>query len=277
MTPSISANPIIGYIPLTVAFEYSELPQIPTAVLWNFGDGETSTEENPTHTYETAGTYVARVSIEDINGTYELSKTISALEPVPPNVSISADNTTGYAPATITFTGTAEGGQPTDYVREWDFGDGETSAEENPEHRYTSPGTYTVTLSVTSNGGNTETSVSITVLLQEPTYPTPSLKIQQTGQYTITAINDTEYINITPASVLWNFGDGSANTLAESAAGMASQAHTYAATGIYTITATIEYPTGHQQIPEKSAVLYYLNALPDGIILNGQYKRRSTK
>lgn len=274
MTPSISANQVIGYIPLTVAFAYSGLPEIPTSVVWDFGDGETSTEESPIHTYETAGTYIARVTIQDAGSTYEISETINALEPIPPNVSISADNTTGYTPATIAFTGTVEGGQLTDYVRTWDFGDGETSTEENPEHRFTTPGSYLVTLSVSSNAGNTTTSASITIVLTAPTYPTPSLKTQQTGQFTVAIQNDTEYIDITPKKVTWDFGDESPIVTSEDPAGMASQTHTYAATGIYIAKVTIEYPTGHQQIPEITAVLYYLNAMPNGIILSGQYKRR---
>jgi PKD repeat protein len=275
MTPSISANPISGYIPLTVAFAYSGETITPISASWDFGDGNTSTDTSPNHTYETAGPYLVTLTLTDAgNNTETATISITALEPTPPNVSISADNTTGYAPATIVFTGTVEDGQPTDYVRTWDFGDGETSTEENPEHRYTAPGSYLVTLSVSSNAGSTTTSASITIVLSEPTYPTPSLKTQQTGQFTISVINDTEYINITPNKVIWDFGDGSPNVTSEDPAGMASQTHTYAATGIYIAKVTIEYPTGHQQLPEITAVLYYLNAMPDGIILNGQYKRR---
>lgn len=69
----------------------------------------------------------------------------------PPTAAFSADVTSGDAPLTVTFT------DESTYVPDawlWDFGDGETSTEQNPVHEYAEDGTYTVTLTASNNGGS---------------------------------------------------------------------------------------------------------------------------
>lgn len=69
----------------------------------------------------------------------------------PPQSAFSANMTSGTAPMDVTFTSTSTG-TITSYS--WDFGDGTTSVEQNPTHTYSTPGTYSVTLSVTGSGGS---------------------------------------------------------------------------------------------------------------------------
>ena len=68
-----------------------------------------------------------------------------------PVANFSADPTEGYAPLTVQFTDLSTN-TPTSWL--WDFGDGETSTEENPEHTYNEAGIYTVTLTATNGGGS---------------------------------------------------------------------------------------------------------------------------
>jgi outer membrane protein assembly factor BamB len=75
----------------------------------------------------------------------------------------------GEATITIQFTGTIFGGVPP-YTCQWDFGDGQTSQDENPTHLYTHEGLYSATFSVTDNEGNTSTdSASVIVHYAPPT------------------------------------------------------------------------------------------------------------
>ena len=69
----------------------------------------------------------------------------------PPTANFTANVTSGTAPLTLQFTDTSTG-DPTTWF--WDFGDGATSTERHPVHTYTAPGTYTVSLTVTSAGGS---------------------------------------------------------------------------------------------------------------------------
>ncbi|WP_308219145.1 PKD domain-containing protein [Methanoplanus endosymbiosus] len=70
--------------------------------------------------------------------------------PPAPVADFTADTTSGNAPLTVTFTDSSTN-SPASWL--WDFGDGETSTEENPSHTYSSAGTYDVTLTVTGTGG----------------------------------------------------------------------------------------------------------------------------
>ena len=63
-----SASPISGDTPLNVTFT-DKTKGIPTAWEWNFGDGENSTQQNPTHIYSKAGTYIVNLTVSNTNGT----------------------------------------------------------------------------------------------------------------------------------------------------------------------------------------------------------------
>ena len=70
-----------------------------------------------------------------------------------PEASFSVNETSGTAPVTVTFTDTSEDGSDDIYQWLWEFGDGNTSSLQNPQHDYPIPGTYTVSLTVTSEDG----------------------------------------------------------------------------------------------------------------------------
>ncbi|MFZ5568882.1 MAG: PKD domain-containing protein [Thermodesulfobacteriota bacterium] len=96
------------------------------------------------------------VTITGANSTYttcaDAVKFTEIINTLPPAADFSADRTTGVAPATIQFTDQSEGGIPTEWL--WDFGDGQTSTEQNPAHVYEQEGVYTVSLTATNGFGN---------------------------------------------------------------------------------------------------------------------------
>ncbi|MCM4157286.1 PKD domain-containing protein [Gramella sp. AN32] len=109
------------------------------ALEWDFGDGETSTKVNPTHTYASEGDYsVVLKAIGEVGTSTEVATRTITVEQTNPtaNFTYEVDNTT------ITFINTSE--RAVSYT--WDFGDGETSTEENPVHTYAEAGEYSVTL-----------------------------------------------------------------------------------------------------------------------------------
>ena len=120
--------------------------------LWTFGDGGTSTLQNPTHTYTAAGTYTTMVTVTDSLGNMEND---SVVVEVRPPLSVTCDATpnptkVGHA---VNFTSSPSGGVGP-YSFSWDFGDGVgTSTEQNPVYIYTAAGTYTATVTVADSLG----------------------------------------------------------------------------------------------------------------------------
>lgn len=126
---------------------------------WDFGNGQTSTQEAPAVTYSKAGTY--SVSLTAKNGTksdtYTQNVTVSEKQP-----------TAGFKyktahPLKVVLTNNST--NATSY--QWNFGDGTTSTEKSPVHRYNSKGVYKITL--TAKNGSKNHSYSTSVTIEEPT------------------------------------------------------------------------------------------------------------
>jgi len=133
----------------------------PTTWSWTFGDGETSTIRNPTHTYSMPGTYTVSLTVTNNGGSDTATRTnyitVTSAPITPPVADFTANVTTGPAPLTVQFTDLSTN-DPTSWS--WDFGDGETSTTPGPVHTYTTAGTYTVTLIVSNAAGSdTETKI----------------------------------------------------------------------------------------------------------------------
>lgn len=168
---------------------------------WDFGDGNNSSLQNPTHTYTSSGTY----SVQLIVTTNQNCK-----DTVIQNVFYSPGPTSNFTfnigcqNATTTFnnTSTAPGNDPiVSYF--WDFGDGNNSTQENPTHVYTSSGNFDVKLKVTTQNGCQD---SITQNIFIPTSPVPNFSFSQVCLGSATNFTDLSTGNI--ASVFWDMGDG---------------------------------------------------------------------
>jgi len=149
------AYPISGVYPLKVNFTDQSTGNI-TSWSWDFGDGSTSEDQNPTHTYHEPGDYTVILSANGPGGTDTETKTdYIVVDYSTPVANFTADPIGGVIPFTVSFKDESAG----DIISWlWDFGDGLTSTEQHPYHTYNSSGNYTVSLSVTSAGGSdTET------------------------------------------------------------------------------------------------------------------------
>ena len=121
---------------------------------WAFGDGATSTQQNPSHTYSTSGTYTVELIVTDNEGaTGSTSKDVTVSTST--NVSPTADFTFTTNELTATFTDESYDSDGNVVSWSWTFGDGATSTQQNPSHTYSTAGTYTVGLTVTDDDGAT--------------------------------------------------------------------------------------------------------------------------
>ncbi len=111
--------------------------------LWDFGDGQTSTDENPQHTYQIPGVYQVCLSSEDMYKicSQQYCDTLSVLDTTPCIADFIYDDDNYNVQFTNTSSGPVE-----NYL--WDFGDGNTSTETSPYHTYSSTGVYPVVLIV---------------------------------------------------------------------------------------------------------------------------------
>jgi PKD repeat protein len=148
-------TPVTGTVPLQVNF--SDQSQYgPTSWLWNFGDGETSTLQNPSHNYTEPNLYTVTLTVSNTYGSDDITKTDCIFARAPqPDANFTQDVTNGQPPLSVSFTDLSTG-QPTSWL--WNFGDGNTSEQQNPSYMYESPGNYLVSLTVSnSTGSDTKT------------------------------------------------------------------------------------------------------------------------
>lgn len=119
------------------------------SAMWDFGDGNTSEEDTPTYTYAEEGIYDVSLTVTGIGGDSNTSSAQAIVSCTALSAAFEAD--TKDCPL-VAFTNSTEG-LATSY--QWDFGDGSTSADENPMHTFDQDGAYIVTL--TAFSGDQET------------------------------------------------------------------------------------------------------------------------
>jgi PKD repeat protein/glucose/arabinose dehydrogenase len=168
----VSANVTEGLAPLEVTFAGDQSTDDVgiTTYNWDFGDGTTSSEANPVHTFSTVGSYDVMLTVTDdgaLQDTDVISITVTdIIENMAPVAVANADVIEGLAPLEVIFAGD----QSTDDVGittyNWDFGDGITSIEVNPQHVFDVIGVYDVMLTVTDDQG-LESTANITITVTE--------------------------------------------------------------------------------------------------------------
>jgi uncharacterized protein (TIGR02145 family) len=142
--------PNSGIAPLTVYF-LDESTQIPTNWQWDFGDGGTSTLQDPVYIYQNAGCYTVQLTVSNSYGSDSEIKTAHIHAGGLPVAAFTGEPTVGAAPLTVNFTDQSEN-NPTSW--QWSFGDGGTGTQQNPLHTYQNIGSYTVQLTVTNSYGS---------------------------------------------------------------------------------------------------------------------------
>ncbi|AAM05168.1 DUF2341 domain-containing protein [Methanosarcina acetivorans] len=225
---NFSVNTTGGNAPLTVQFNDSSFNS-PASWAWDFGDGTTSTEQNPMHTYAADGSYTVNLTVSNSYGSSTLVKTdyITVGSSIPV-ANFTASVTGGNAPLTVQFTDTSTI-NPTSWA--WDFGDGTTSTEQKPVHTYAADGNYTVNLTVSNSYGN-NTCVKTDYIIVSSGVPVANFVSSVTGGNAPLTVQFTDTSTINPTSWAWDFGDGTTSTEQK-------PVHTYSSDGNYTVNLTV--------------------------------------
>ncbi|MGB9845796.1 MAG: PKD domain-containing protein, partial [Methanothermobacter tenebrarum] len=148
------SNPTVG---TAVQFSDRSSGNI-TSWSWRFGDGGTSTEKNPSHVYNSAGSYNVTLTVSDGTSSNSMTQTITIA------AALTADFR--YSPSSpivgqqVQFMDNSQG-LPTSWS--WDFGDGANSTIKNPTHSYSQAGSFTVKLTVSDGINSSTKSNSLTV------------------------------------------------------------------------------------------------------------------
>jgi PKD repeat protein len=211
---------------LTASFT-SQPPGI-SAHAWTFGDGGSSTQAHPSHTYAASGTYtVCYIATSGCMSDTVCQQVTVSCQPA------TAGFSTTINPNTVTFTNASIGSGSLTYA--WDFGDGGTSTAASPTHVYAGPGYYAACLIANGPCGSDTSCQLLNVGCGTTTAGFTQTDSLLSAQFTNTSIGQGN------AAYSWDFGDGSASTAA-------SPSHTYALAGNYTVCLVVTTPCGGDSI-----------------------------
>ena len=215
---------------------------------WNFGDGTTSNEATPAHTWFNASNDLMTATItleaENANGCIGTSEAIVNIKPQPvANFMVNGEE--GCDPLVSQFNNYSVLADSYD----WDFGNGETSHEEHPAHAFAAAGgttTYEVTLTAHDDLGCSDTTTrDVTV------HPAADFSLNLASDTVCSPLQLTLPTIAGAQDIVWNFGDGTTG------AGQAPT-HTWENTGDDLMTATVSFEaaTANGCIGGGSATVY---------------------
>ncbi len=234
-TADFTGAPRRGPAPLAVQFVDQSTGDV-SSWSWTFGDGGTSTEQHPLHTYTIAGTYTVSLGVAGPAGDDSITFTtvIKVDPPLAPLAGFSGTPTTGEQPLVVQFTDSTLG-----WVTGWwwDFGDGTGSGDRDPQHVYAAPGSYTVALTATGPGGsNTQTRTAYVEVLPAPA-PTAEFAVVPSAGLAPLAVQFTDLSAGPVTSWSWDFGDGSGSSAQ-------NPEHTYTLVGTHDVSLSVSGPGG---------------------------------
>lgn len=227
LTANFTANITTGCEPLVVNFTDASTGGA-TSWKWDFGNGATSTNQNASALYLTAGTYTVKLKVSNSTGSDSITKTNYITVSSKPNITFTASDTAGCAPKTVAFTSSVT--PPGTYTYVWDFGNGGTSTVANPNYTYTTPGNYTVSVLV-RNAAGCENSATRSAYIKLQQKPTAGFNYNLVAGCTPPVTVNFTSTSTTPSGTLtysWDFGDGTTGTGAPAS-------HAYTATGTYNV------------------------------------------
>ena len=210
---------------------------------WDFGDGSTGTGVSPSHTYVSAGSFTATLTVTDDDGAMDTAEAVgggvTVVEGNQPPVADAGGPYSGTAGVPVVFDGSASTDLDGTIVSySWDFGDGATGTGVSPSHTYGAAGSYVVSLTVTDDDGAMDTAEAVgggvnVVEGNQPPIADAGGPYSGTAGFPVTfdgsASSDSDGSIV---SYSWDFGDGSTGT------GVAPS-HTYSAAGTFVVTLTV--------------------------------------
>jgi gliding motility-associated-like protein len=238
-----------------------------TAYLWDFGDSGTDAQQNPQHTYAAPCTYNVTLSITTGKGCTATASKVVDVDPIP--VANFGPPASGCMPVCVNFADSSTI-DPCGKISQWqwDFGDGSNGTTQNPNHCYSAPGSYSITLTVTSDSGCKNTLSRPNII---NVYPYPSAEFTMSPTETeilFPTINFFDLSTGNPVTWRWDFGVTSSDS---DTSVMQNPVWTYTDTGTYTVCLYITNQYGceasicHPVLIKPIWTFYIPNAFtPDG-------------
>lgn len=203
---------------------------------WEFGDGNTSTQKNPTHRYANVGPFTVRLTVTSKdNCVTTLTKQLTTIYPRPnAGFNVTPEVCLG-APTSFTDQSNGNGSSVTRW--RWDFGDGGTDTTQNPTHTYATAGTFTAKLFIYTDKGCISDTVEHTTIVNR----LPQADFNFTSPACATrSVSFTDISTPFAGNVVkwnWRFGDAGTST-------QQNPTHTYAAAGPYSVQLDVETNKG---------------------------------
>lgn len=207
---------------------------------WEFGDDETSTEINPSHVYTETGIFTVSLTTTNACGESTESFAVEILS-VPPVAGFNISEVNGCVPFEVTFTDISTG-SPTAWQWAIPGSDDENSTQQNPTVTYNTPGTYSVSLTVTNASGTSEVIESQVIVVGD--LPSVNFEVIENEDGEVTFVNLSDDAN----EFLWDFGDDNEST-------EENPTHTYTETGEYTVLLTAINDCGQIGFAETVVVI----------------------
>lgn len=233
-----------------------------TSYTWDFGDGNTSTLQNPpAHTYTTPGNYTITLTAENGCGTNTITKQICITQK--PTANFNLDNLTACVGGTVNATntsvqstcGTTNYNWTVTYAASfcgtssaWTFANGTNANSENPSFSFTNPGTYTIMLAVNSPCGNT-TFQRVVKVKQKPTVSLPNIpdacdNVNYNPQPTITSCGES------PLTYAWLFDGVPAGNASSANPGNIS----FTTPGVHTVSLSVTNECGTTTVTKQFTI-----------------------
>ena len=233
---NLTASDSVGCFPFPVTF--SDKSSVSDGVIsswqWDFGDGNTTTVQNPAHTYTGTGNYTVTLKVTSDKGcTRSFSKPqyIQIASGVLADFDYASTVNSCNAPLEINFNNKSVESGSVNYL--WNFGDGQTSTDKDPRHTYTANGSYTVTLTAVNSSGCRDTVRKTNLVVLGNTLTQFNIPGNVCAGQSFFPINTS---TPAPASVQWNFGDGTISTAA-------SPQKSYTTAGTYMVKLVNQFGT----------------------------------
>ncbi|MBN8676879.1 MAG: PKD domain-containing protein [Chitinophagales bacterium] len=202
----------------------------PVSWEWTFEGGtpSSSTAQNPSVQYFTPGVYDVTLIVTSVNGT---TSSFTQNDVITVNGAPSAGYTTAVSGNTVNFTNTSSGA--TSFT--WNFGDGGTSADENPTYTYQNDGVYNVTMAATNNCGTTIFEQQVTIV----TPPTSGFNYNSNAGCAPFSVQFNNASSSNATSISWDFPGGTPSSSTEE-----NPSVSWNASGIYVVTLTASNGAG---------------------------------
>jgi len=221
---------------------------------WDFGDPTSGANNNsgltnPVHIYAQPGTYTVQLIISTSNTCADTTTKIVTIAPAPV---VDFVTTNGCSNDTIQFTSSTFVNPATTLTWAWEFGDGGTSNQPDPQHIYTNQGVYVVNLTITDTAG-------CTAWVSHPVNVIPGPIAMFNFTAPACSGSDVQFndMSVAQGSVItswfWDFGDG--NTTLVTAPGNPNVLHTYATAGVYQVSLTVTNLAGCDASTSMSVVI----------------------